>query len=70
MIYKVYYDHNGEEQSWTVGEKFVGDYVQGEVTQISSTDLPFEGVNIWVRNRVALTILVSSVKRIYWMPTK
>lgn len=70
MIRKVVYDHDGIEQSWEVGELFSAYDTDGNITRIASTDHPFDGINLWVGNQVVMTILLSSVKRIYWMKTE
>ena len=68
MIYKVFYDQNGEEDFWYVGDTFKGEQIKGEVTRISiDTSYGIVGVDIWVGMDLALTIPMHKVNRLYWM---
>jgi len=66
MIYKVFYDHNGEEEFWYVGDTFKGGQIKGEVTRITPA-YKMDGVDIWVGMDLAMTIPSHKVNRIYWM---
>ena len=66
MIYKVFYDQNGEESFWYVGDAFRGEQIRGEVTRIALT-CGADGVDIWVGEDLAMTIPMHKVNRIYWM---
>ena len=52
------------EESWSVGEKFNGEFIQGEVTSIYLFES--RGVEIDVNKKCALFIPLHAVQRIYY----
>lgn len=70
MIYKVFYDYNGEENFWYVGDTFKGEQIKGQVTRITLSLDVFASVDIWVGKDLAMTIPIHRVNRIYWMKTE
>lgn len=67
MISQVFYDHNGEEEVWTIGDWLVTSSIRGEVTRIVLSIDGWSGVDIWVGNNVAISIPTHKVNRVHWM---